>query len=113
MEEVLIPIVVFGFAFATIYVFLTIRNKERMALIEKGANAELFKGKPIPTQYLALKFGLFFVGIALGVLVGSLLDTYTGLDEGPCYLFGIFFFGGLGLVAGYLLQSKIQRKNED
>jgi RNA polymerase sigma factor (sigma-70 family) len=40
MEEVLIPLIVFGTMFAMLYVFLTTRNKERLALIEKGADAK-------------------------------------------------------------------------
>ena len=43
MEEVLIPLIVFGTMFAMLYVYLTTRNKERLALIEKGADAKLFK----------------------------------------------------------------------
>ncbi len=81
-----------------------------MALIEKGADAQLFKGKPMATQFLTLKFGLFFVGVAIGVLFGNILDLYTGLEEGVSYVSGIFLFGGLGLVAGYLYQAKKQGK---
>ena len=109
-EDIMIPLIVFAFIFATIYIFLTIRNKERMALIEKGASAELFKSKPIATQFLTLKFGLFFIGVAVGVLFGNILDLYTGLEEGVAYVSGIFLFGGLGLVAGYLYQAKKQNK---
>ena len=106
MEDVLIPLIVFGFIFASIYVALTVRNKERMAMIEKGANPDVFKSKLKVSNFLSLKFGLFFVGIAIGVLFGNILDVYTGLDEGACYVSGIFLFGGLGLVAGYLVQAK-------
>ena len=109
-EAIMIPLIVFAFLFATIYIFLTIRNKERMALIEKGASAELFKSKPMATQFLTLKFGLFFIGVAIGVLLGNILDIYTGLADGASYVSGIFLFGGLGLVAGYLFQAKKQDK---
>ncbi len=107
-EEIIIPISLFAFIFAAFYVYITARNKERMSLIEKGANAELFKSKrtPVSTRFLTLKFGLFFVGVAIGVLFGNILDLYTGLEEGVAYVSGIFLFGGLGLLAGYFYQEK-------
>jgi hypothetical protein len=36
MEEVLIPLILFGTLFGISYVFFTTRNKERLALIEKA-----------------------------------------------------------------------------
>ena len=39
MEEILIPISFFLAVFGVIYLFLSTRNKERLALIEKGADA--------------------------------------------------------------------------
>ena len=42
MEEVLIPISFFLAVFGIIYLFLSTRNKERLALIEKGADASIF-----------------------------------------------------------------------
>ena len=110
MEEVLIPLIVFGFMFASLYVFLTVRHKERMAMIERGADPALFKSKLRISNYYTLKFGLFFIGVAIGVLFGNILELYTGVDEGAAYVSGIFFFGGLGLVAGYLYQAKKQEK---
>ncbi|MGQ8336177.1 DUF6249 domain-containing protein [Sunxiuqinia sp. A32] len=109
-EAIMIPLIVFAFIFASLYVFLTVRNKERMAMIEKGADPELFKSRPKVSNFLTLKFGLFFMGIAIGVLMGNILEVYTGLNDGASYLSMIFLFGGLGLVAGYLFQSNIEKK---
>ena len=57
MEEILIPLIVFSSIFGMVYVFLNTRNKERLALIEKGADASLFASKKNYKSNLTLKFG--------------------------------------------------------
>ncbi len=105
-EDIIIPVSFFAFIFAMLYVYWTTRNKERMALIEKGADPSLFKTKNHSNNFFTLKTGLFFVGIALGVLFGNILDMSTALDSGTAYVSMIFLFGGSGLIAGYWIQSK-------
>ena len=44
--EALIVFIIFGSIFAIAYLYFSTRNKERLALIEKGADASIFvKGK--------------------------------------------------------------------
>ncbi len=106
LEDILIPISFFAFVFATFYIYISTRNKERMAMIEKGADPTLFKTKAPNTMFFTLKAGLLFIGVALGVLFGNLLTNGAGMEEGPAYVSMIFLFGGIGLVIGYLFQSK-------
>ena len=40
--EILIPISLFLMIFGIIYLYYSTRNRERMALIEKGADASIF-----------------------------------------------------------------------
>lgn len=40
--EILIPLIVFSTIFGVLYTFLTTRNKERLAMIEKGADPSVF-----------------------------------------------------------------------
>ena len=45
-SEVIIVPILFGVIFGIIYLYFSTRNKERMALIEKGIGADIFnKGK--------------------------------------------------------------------
>ena len=45
-SEVIILPIIFGVIFAIAYLFFSTRNKERLALIEKGADASIFmKGR--------------------------------------------------------------------
>lgn len=104
-EEVLIPIVFFAAIFGIFYLYITARNKERLSMIEKGADASMFTRK---RKYYAmtLKVGMLLVGIALGILIGSFIDEYTTLPEEVGYFSMIFLFGGLSLIINALMEKK-------
>ena len=104
--EILIPGIVFASIFGVFYVFISARNKERMALIEKGADASLFSTNTRSYSNVTLKFGMLAVGIGIGILLGALLTQYTTLEEPVAYFSMIFLFGGLGLIFNYLIEKK-------
>ena len=106
MYEILIPIVLFASIFGIAYVFLNTRNKERLSLIEKGADASLFATKKNHRSNLTLKFGMLAVGIGIGILIASLLESYTVLNEEVAYPSMIFLFGGMFLVANAMIEKK-------
>ena len=113
MEEVLVPLIVFATFFGMFYVYFTTRNKERMALIEKGADASMFNtGKKYNWKNFSLSAGMFLIGIGLGVMVGALLEANTNLDQGVGYTLSIFFFAGLSLVIYYFLDRKMENKSK-
>ena len=98
--EILIPITMFAVCFGVLYVFFMTRNRERLAMIEKGIDITF--NRPKPNRYLALKAGMFLVGVAVGVLFGNILEAYTKLEEGTCYVSMIALFGGISLLLGVL-----------
>jgi len=110
-EAILIPLIVFSSIFGIFFVWVSTRNKERMALIEKGADASLFATKRKNFTNLTLKIGMLAVGIGTGILVGSLLSNYTTLDEEVAFPSMIFLFGGLFLVGNAFIENK--NKKED
>lgn len=60
----------------------------------------------------ALRFGLLFVGIAFGFVIGAVLHKFSLFeDEIFSYLTGIFLCGGLGLIIGYFVE-KDKKKEE-
>ena len=83
-----------------------------MALIDKGADASLFNtGKEgqkslLNWNRMTLKTGMFFMGIALGIIVGAILSYAGILYDGANYPAMIFFFGGLSLVLFYIVDRK-------
>ena len=105
-ESILIPLIVFTSIFGIFFVWISTRNKERMALIEKGADASLFATKKKNYMNLTLKFGMLAVGIGTGILMGSIISSYTMLDEGVAFPSMIFLFGGLFLVGNALIEKK-------
>jgi ABC-type Fe3+ transport system permease subunit len=110
MEDVLVPVSLFLMIFAILYVYFTTRNKERMALIEKGADPKLFKSEPKSSHYATFKWGLFMVGVALGIFLGVLFDEYSSLDEVSMYFSMILICGGIALVLAYLLRGRLEKK---
>lgn len=105
MEDILVPLAFFATVFGAMYVYYTTRNKERLALIEKGADPKLFKTKSEGSTFNTLKLGLFFIGIAIGIIGGYFL-TESGMEEEPAYFSMIFMFGGIALAASYFFQKK-------
>jgi len=104
---IFIVAIIFGFTYATIQ--LLVRRKERMALIEKGIDAPAFNATPSLNVY-ALKIGLLFIGVAIGVLLGSTLVELTTLNEESAYFSMVFLFGGLGLVISHYLEKKERKE---
>jgi len=105
--EVIIPIAFFGVVFGIFYLYISSRNKERLALIEKGADATIFNlGKRGSSwKVIVINLACLVVGIGVGALLGSIIDTYTRLHEGA--IVGVvFIMAGLGLYTGYTQTKK-------
>ncbi len=120
MEASITFISLFATIFGISYYFLYTRNKERLALIEAGADVSLFQAPPTkrkrhPAYSIALVIGLMAMGIGLGVIFAFLLDysLELGYKNQSAYIAGIFFFGGLGLVTSFLLLRWLDKKDEE
>lgn len=114
MEGVLVPLIVFGTLFAILYVYFTTRNKERLALIEKGADAKLFKSGPSSNNYsgtIIINVAALAIGIGVGVLLGNLLDM-AGMDDEIAMTSMIFICGGIGLLAGFFASRKFAKEKK-
>jgi len=101
--EFLIPISFFAMVYGIVY--LIVRRKERVALIEKGADATIFESSKQPSS---LKWGLLLVGIGTGILLGKVLAVYTTLQEEPAFFSMICLFGGIGLIVYHLIAHKFE-----
>jgi hypothetical protein len=106
MEGIFVPIGFFLAIFAILYVYWTTRTKERLALIEKGADASIFKTEP--SKYALLKWGIFLIGLSVGVITGFALANVV--NEVVAFFTMIFFFGGVGLIIAYFVTSKLTKK---
>ena len=109
MEEVLIPISFFLAVFGIVYLYFSTRNKERLALIEKGADASIFAlGKSHSNfgRVFVLNLALLLMGIGVGTFIALILDEYTTLGDG-IYPATIFLMAGIGLFIGFNMTKKI------
>ena len=111
MEALIAFVAFFAMVFGIMYMFYTTRNKERMALIEKGADASLFNtGKDaksfINWNKFTLKLGMLAMGIAVGIILAAFWSQTSAIDEDALYPSLIFFFGGLSLVLFYIIDRK-------
>lgn len=107
-EEILIPISLFAAIFGMVYLYFSTRNKERLALIEKGADASIFNiGKRSGSSWkvVILNIAFLLMGIGLGTFLAALIDTYTELEDGAMAAV-IFFMAGVGLYIGFLQTKK-------
>ncbi len=54
-----------------------------------------------------LRFGLLFIGIALGIILGAFFYKMSLFDDQIfAYLTGIFLSGGIALLIGYAIENK-------
>ena len=111
-EEILIPISFFLAIFGIVYLYLSTRNRERLALIEKGVDASVFmRGKedgPAFYKVILLNLALLLMGIGGGVFLALLLATYTSLDQEALYPAMIFLSAGASLFAGFAMTKKLE-----
>lgn len=106
MEGIFVPIGFFLAIFAVLYVYWTTRTKERLALIEKGADASIFKTEP--SKYALLKWGIFLMGLSIGVITGFALANV--INEVVAFFTMIFFFGGVGLIVAHFVTNALAKK---
>lgn len=107
---ILIPISLFASIFGIVYLYFSTRNKERLALIEKGADASIFRanGNSFQKVFL-LNLALLLMGIGIGVFIALLLATYTSLDEGAVYPAMIFLMAGMSLFVGFKMTKNLDK----
>jgi hypothetical protein len=100
---IMIPIIsVIGFFITVIYI-RKFQNMERMAIIEKGLNPDIFKKESSSAG--TLRAAMLLLGAGLGLLMGYWLDRSFDMEE-VGYFAMLFIFGGVGLGIAYLIEEK-------
>ena len=114
MEVAIVFMFFFAVIFGIFYLFYSTRNKERLALIEKGADAKIFmsgekKRSTLTGRVIVLNLALLLMGIGLGIFAALIITSYTIMDENAVYPAMIFFMGGLGLFTGFNITKKLDK----
>jgi hypothetical protein len=113
--EIFIPLTMFLVIFGVFYLYLSTRNKERLALIEKGVDASIFmKGTPKNAapfwKVFILNLAVLLMGIGIGIFIASILHYNLGVDDEVAYPGTIFLMAGIGLFVGFNLTKKLDKE---
>lgn len=109
MDGIIIALIAFCIVIMVVsltFVLTNLRHKERMMLLDKGQDPNLFDTPQ--SRKAPLKWGMLMLGVGLGFFMAFLLDNYvfpSSLETEPVYPAMIFLFGGLGLVIYYFKLS--------
>ncbi|AUC85078.1 hypothetical protein CW731_07150 [Polaribacter sp. ALD11] len=116
MEVAIVFMFLFAIIFGIFYLFFSTRNKERLALIDKGVDATIFmKGqqnrKAAPFwKILILNLGLLAMGIGTGMFVGSILYKHLGFENEVAYIGSMFLCAGGALLIGFQQTKKLDKE---
>lgn len=110
MPELVIPVMGIIWSHLALIIFIVLffrsRNKIRLALIESGRDASIFR-KPV-NRLNTLKNGLVLVMGGAGLLIGTVFDA-MGVQDGVAYIAPVLLLIGFGLVGFYTF---LQRNRE-
>ncbi len=115
MEVFGVMLIIFGTIFGIFYLFISSRNKERMALIEKGADASIFygtkKNRVTPVwKVIILNLSLLLMGIGLGIFIAGFLRQSLNLDAEIAFPGSIFLMAGTGLFIGFNMTNNLGKE---
>ncbi len=112
--EAVVLFIVFGTLFGIIYLYFSTRNKERMALIEKGADASIFisnkKERTAPIwKVIILNLALLSMGVGVGIVLGGILWKNLGVDPDIAMPGSIFLMAGTGLLISFFITKNLDK----
>nr|WP_294796037.1 DUF6249 domain-containing protein [uncultured Mucilaginibacter sp.] len=108
----LIPIFTSLGFFLLVFGIVYLRNKEKMAMIERGMDPRLQIDKPGSRNYV-LTTAMLLIGCGIGLFLAFFVEWNAlpeDADATAIYFAMIAFFGGLGLLAAYLIEKKESSK---
>jgi hypothetical protein len=102
--------------FAMIFGIVYLSKRERLAMIERGMDPRRYKVQSAP--YQNLKWGLLLLGAGLGLFISVILVStclaHMDDDTKPGVFFSLIaIFGGLGLIASFLIEKKATDGKKD
>lgn len=133
LEEALVPIfinlIIFGSISFIVYTIVTTRNRERMAIIDRGLDLSLLVNKSDGNRWrrFSILLGCLLIGVSIGITIGVTLSnvyydvfhTYKNFGNEK-YLSNhtediiapmIFLFGGISLLTSTFINKKLDMKD--
>lgn len=110
-EDIIVPvtvtITVFACLFGIAFLYFTTRHKERILLIQQGADPAIFKKVNNPLSIL--KWGMLFIGVGIGTILGYCFANI--IEPETSYVSMILLCGGISLVLFFIIQMKMRKNN--
>lgn len=110
-EEILIPIAMFAMIFGVVYISVSSKHRQRMAMIDKGMDPGNLSEKD--RAFKNLRNGIFLAAIGIGLLIGRGLEPMfhnSPEDDNPLsYFVSIFICCGLALIVHHFIVGKKQQ----
>ncbi len=108
----LIPIIGTIGVFTMVVFLRKYENDEKMAMIAKGIMPPQKTSLNVNPSH-SLRWGFILVGLGIGLLMGSWLESITDMNSDTAHFSMVFIFGGLGLLASYFYQVNLDKKNKE
>ena len=108
--DILIPIAFVTAIVFVWYFYLKMRNKERMALIEKGKDIPSVSNSKFPW----LKIGIIITGVGIGMFTASFFQSFQArnplyIDSGFILWMSILIFGGIAMIIASFVDNSFLR----
>ena len=115
MEVSIVFISLFIVAFGICYLYFNTRHKERLALIERDKDVSVFVSPKVPRTHsigkiVILNLGLISIGVGTGILFGSFLYHFGGMQEEVAISASIFLMSGIALLIGFFLTKNMDKE---
>ena len=101
---------------ATVFGIRYLKNKENMAMIERGINPrEESDQRSRPKPFSSLRIGLPLAGAGVGLFISSVMQFSIWPDQDiPGIYFGLIaFLGGIGFILSYRIEMKWWKEQEE
>ena len=111
--ELMIPISFFIMSFSIVYVIVTARHRERIAMIEAGMNPNEGRIDGVKRKRSTLRTALLLLFVPLGIYIGNIVsEVYPIIRNKEMGLLFAFIFGGIALVITYIVERVKSRNTE-
>ncbi len=108
---IFIPIIAILSGVSMIIFMRHYENSERMAMIDKGMNPYQDRPRKRNNPSVTLRFALLAIGCGIGILLGNSLSISAHVSEEAAIFSMLLIFGGLGLLASYLVELRMSKKD--
>ncbi|MFC1538140.1 DUF6249 domain-containing protein [Candidatus Latescibacterota bacterium] len=96
----LLPFAFFVLVAVFIFMYVMSKQKERMALIDKGVDTSKIYSKEYNHQ-VHLRNGILLISMAFGLIIGYILTKITNIDTFIAYAASILLIEGIGFLLYY------------